>query len=309
MLEAQVLTAQLSAICPPQLQIPLVRYLNGEISGEILLMHFALQICGNAAVISIVERLAAASPDRHELAQLVTFAAANADCLSQITALKQSRLVDLPTDSYDGVAAIRAQFDKAVRIAPEASVALYSLGSPEILDRASDEIVTRLGEWGLLRPDLAVLDIGCGIGRIERALAPHVATITAIDLSPGMIDEARRRCRGLANVSFAPCTGRDLAGFRDESFDLVLAVDSFPYLFAADPAVAAQHVQDAARVLRPGGMLAILNFTYRGDEETDRKEIARLAAANGFAVRRAGTREFKLWDGLTFLLALPPRRE
>jgi SAM-dependent methyltransferase len=303
-----VLTARLSAICPVQLQTPLARYLSGEISGEILLMHFVLQLGGNAAVISILERLAAASPDRRELGQLVALAVANADRMHQITALEQSGLVDLPSAGFEAVAAIRAQFDRAVRIAPEASVALYSLGSPEILIRASNEIVTRLAEWGLLHPDLAVLDIGCGIGRIERALAPHVGAITAIDLSPGMIDEARRRCIDLANVSFGTCNGRDLAGFADRSFDLMLAVDSFPYMFAADPAITARHVQDAARVLLPGGALAILNFAYRGDDEADRNEIARLAEINGFAVRRSGTRDFNLWDGLTFLLSLPPRR-
>jgi SAM-dependent methyltransferase len=303
--EAKMLTARLSAICPTQLQMPLGRYLNGEISGEILLMHFVLQV-GDAAAV-VLDRLAAASPDRRELEQLVALAAANADRLSQITALDQVGLVNLATDR-NSVAAIRAQFDAAVRIAPEASVALYSLGSPEILDRASNEVVARLAEWGLLHPDLAVLDIGCGIGRIERALAPHVGSIIAIDVSPGMIDEARRRCGGLANVGFAPCDGRGLAGFADRSFDLVLAVDSFPYLFAADPAIAAQHVQDATRVLRPGGALAILNFTYRGNDDADRNDIARLAEINGFAVQRAGTRDFELWDGLTFLLTLPPRR-
>lgn len=308
MLEARLLTARLRAICPPQLQTPLARYLDGEISGEILLMHFVLQLGEVPALISILDGLAAALPKRRELARLVTLAAANADRLSQITALEQSGLVKIPPAGRDGVAAIRAQFDEAVRIAPEASVALYSLGSSEILDRASNEIVTRLAEWGLLQPDLAVLDIGCGIGRIERALAPHVGTITAIDVSCGMIDEARRRCGGLANVSFAPCNGRDLAGFADWSFDLVLAVDSFPYLFAADPAIAVRHLRDAARILRPGGALAILNFTYRGDDEADRSEIARLAQTNGFAVRRMGTRDYELWDGLTFLLTLPPRR-
>ena len=73
-----------------------------------------------------------------------------------------------------------------------------------------------------------MLDIGCGIGRIERALAPLVGTITAIDISPGMIDEARRRCRDLANVHFHQCNGRDLAAFDDRSFDLILAIRLVP---------------------------------------------------------------------------------
>jgi ubiquinone/menaquinone biosynthesis C-methylase UbiE len=213
--------------------------------------------------------------------------------------------VNLPSE----VAAIRKQFDRAVGVAPEASVALYSLGSADILGRATTEIVVRLAQWGLLRPDAAVLDIGCGIGRIERALAPRVGAITAIDVSAGMMEEASRRCRDLLNVVFEQCNGRDLAGFRDRSFDLVLAVDSFPYLFAADPEIVARHLRDAARVLRPGGAVVILNFSYRDDEKADRRDAERLAGINGFTIRRAGTRDFTLWDGLTFLLTLPAHRE
>jgi ubiquinone/menaquinone biosynthesis C-methylase UbiE len=194
-------------------------------------------------------------------------------------------------------------------VAPEASVALYSLGSAAILDRATTEIAKRLAEWGLSRSDAAVLDIGCGIGRIERALAPQVGAITAIDVSSGMIEEARRRCGDLTNVTFEQCNGRDLAEFRDGSFDLLLAVDSFPYLFAAGPEIVAQHLRDAARVLRPAGAMVILNYSYRRDEEADRQHIGLLARINGFSIRRAGTRDFTLWDGLTFLLTLPAHRE
>jgi len=55
-------------------------------------------------------------------------------------------------------------------------------------------------------------------------------------------------------------------------------------------------------VLKPGGSLLILNFSYRGDPELDRADVAHLAAANQFEICRNGTREFALWDGLAFLL-------
>jgi SAM-dependent methyltransferase len=304
-----VLTARLRAECPPSLRGPLARYLAGEASGEITLMHFALQFVDAGFLGSFMATLAAAAPERKELADLRRLADANMDHLGQLTALAKDGLVNILSNDRDAVVGIREQFDRAVAVAPEASVALYSLGSADILDRATTEIVTRLAQWGLLRSDATVLDIGCGIGRIERILAPLVGTITAIDVSLGMIEEARRRCRDLANVTFAQCGGRDLADFDDRSFDLVLAVDSFPYLFAAGPEIAAQNLRDAARVLRPGGALVILNFSYRGDEEADRRDIERLAGINGLEIRRAGTRDFTLWDGLTFLLTLPVRRE
>jgi SAM-dependent methyltransferase len=291
------------------LRAPLARYLAGEASGEITLMHFALGL-GDAGLLgSLLATLADAAPERRELAELLRLAKTNMEHLAQVTALAKDGLVNIPSDDGDAVTAIREQFDSAVAVAPEASVALYSLGSADILDRATSEIVGRLSEWGLLRPDGTVLDIGCGIGRIERALAPLVGAITGIDISSGMIEEARRRCGDLDSVAFEQCGGRDFAGFRDRSFELVIAVDSFPYLFAADPEIVARHLRDAARVLRPGGAVVILNFSYRGDAEADRREVQRLAVANGFSVRRAGTRDFSLWDGLTFLLTLPAPRE
>lgn len=123
-----------------------------------------------------------------------------------------------------------------------------------------------------------------------------------------MIDEARRRCSDQANVKFHQCNGRDLTAFDDRSFDLILAIDSIPCMFAADPEIAARHVRDCARRLRSGGTLLILNFSYRGDE-ADRRDVQQLAAANGFTVQRLGTRDFSLWDGLAFVLRLPSHRE
>jgi SAM-dependent methyltransferase len=278
------------------------RYLAGEISGEIALMHIALQLGEAGSLVSTLETLLSALPESRRATELLRLARANAGTLPQITSLLKNGLGVLPPPGAVGVAVTRAQFDKAVQAAPEASVALYSLGSPAILDRATEEIVTRLAEWELLGPDCVVLDIGCGIGRIERALAGHVGAITGIDLSPAMIAEARQRCRGLANVIVQTCEGRDLAAFADQSVDLVLAIDAFPYLVAIDPAVAEAHVRDAARLLRPGGALLILNFSYRGDIEADRHDMARLAAASGFAMQRAGTWDFTLWDGATYLL-------
>lgn len=268
----------------------LAAYRQGEISAEIALMRVVLAI-GDAA--SVMDWLEAAGE-----VELLRIARAQRERLGGAASLVAAGLAA----ERSGIDAIRAQFDAAVALAPEAAVALYSLGSAEILARATAEIVTRLRDWRLLGADIDVLDIGCGIGRIERALAPEVRSMTAIDLSPVMIAEARARCRGLGNVDFARVDGSDLAAFAGRRFGLVLAVDAFPYLVAAGPEIAARHVADAAWLLPPGGALAILNYSYRGDLEADRADIARLAAAHGFAIERNGTRDFSLWDGNTFLL-------
>jgi SAM-dependent methyltransferase len=266
-------------------------YRSGEVSAEIALMRIVLAIGDAAAVVKWLETAGDA--------ELLHLARAQGDRLGGVASLVAAGLT---AERSGNIAAIRAQFDQAVTLAPEAAVALYSLGSAEILDRATAEIVARLRKWGLIGADIEVLDIGCGIGRIERALASEVRSITGIDVSPGMIAEARARCGGLANVAFACVDGSDLAAFAERRFGLVLAVDAFPYLVAAGPGIAARHVADAAGLLDREGALAILNYSYRGDLEADRADIARLAAAHGFAIERNGTRDLSLWDGATFLL-------
>jgi SAM-dependent methyltransferase len=303
-----MLTEALSAVCPPELRTPLARYLADDISGEITLMHFALRLRGAGTLTATLEQLAATAPELAKLAHLIDLAAANSRHLAHVATLVEGGLTDLINAGRGGVSGIRTLFDGAVAIAPEASVALYSLGSPEILNRATSEIMARLAEWKLVRPDLTVLDIGCGIGRIELALAPFVDAITAIDISPHMINEAQRRCRGMANINFRQCDGRGLSVFGDRSFDVVLAIDSFPCMFVAGAEIAMRHIRDCARLLRPGGTLLILNFSYRGDE-ADRRDIEELATGNGFSVERLGTRDFSLWDGLTFLLRLRSHHE
>jgi len=179
-------------------------------------------------------------------------------------------------------------------------VAAYSLGSPEILQQVTDEIVTLLDEWGLLGPDRRALEIGCGIGRMQAALASRVAEAHGIDISPKMIAAARRRCAGMPNVHFAISSGRDLGGFPDASFDLILAVDSFPYIHQAGLSLVESDCEEAARVLVPDGELVVFNFSYRDDTEADRLEVRKLCRAAGFSLMMNGAQPFKLWDGVVF---------
>jgi SAM-dependent methyltransferase len=204
------------------------------------------------------------------------------------------------------VARLAAAFDRAVAIAPEASVAAYSLNDPAVLAAATAEIVAWLTCEGLIGPDRDVLDLGCGIGRVSAALAPRCRSVLGLDVSPRMVAEARRRHGAVPGLRFDATPGTGLSALGAASFDLVLAVDSFPYVMqAGGAALADRHLADAARVLRPGGAFAILNLSYRGDPEADRADAARWAASGGWTLAANGAAPFALWDGAAFLLRRP----
>ena len=205
-----------------------------------------------------------------------------------------------------GVADWTAVFDRMASAVPEGSVALYAFGNSELQRDATAEIVARLQSWGLLGPDRIALDLGCGIGRLTAALSAGVGHITGVDISKTMIARAAERCAGLPNVTLRVSSGRDLVDFADDSFHLVLAADVFPYLVLTGSSLVATHVAEAARVLRTGGSLVILNMSYRDDPERDLAEVTTLAERAGLKLVRYGTRDFALWDGVTFQLTKDP---
>jgi hypothetical protein len=58
-------------------------------------------------------------------------------------------------------------------------------------------------------------------------------------------------------------------------------------------------------VLRAGGDFVILNLSYRGDLELDRRDARDLADSAGLHLLRNGTMDLRLWDGVTFHLRKP----
>lgn len=191
-------------------------------------------------------------------------------------------------------------FDRAAGISPEASVALYTLGSPGLLEAATAEVLDVLEAWDLLRPDYNLLEIGCGIGRFLQPLSRRLRLVIGIDVSPAMLRIARERSEA-ANVGCIRTSGHDLSAFANAAFDIVTAIDVFPY-FQASEALLEQHMREAHRVLKPHGRLLLVNFSYRADDDRDRDDLHRLGAASGFHIIRNGQRPFRYWDGLVFLL-------
>ena len=194
---------------------------------------------------------------------------------------------------------IAALFDSVHAISPEAGVALYSLGQPSLLDAATQEIVTLIDAWELCSSESRVLDLGCGTGRMLEALAPRVREIVGVDVSGAMVQTASSRVQHVSNASALRISGRDLSELTGP-FDLVFAIDSFPYL--VQTGVAEAHFVSCAPLLRERGHLLILNYSYRGDVAKDSADVTDFAARAGLRLLRGATRDLKLWDRITFLL-------
>jgi SAM-dependent methyltransferase len=269
----------------------------GRLPPNIALMRLLIEAGSREEVeAAIAQARAGGASGLDELARLF---AANPDAWTTIRAVMAEAEHD--REPGGGVAHWSAVFDRLARTAPEAGVALYALGSPDLLAAATDEVVARMREWGLLGPDRSLLEIGCGIGRLALALAPEMASVAGLDVSGEMIAEARRRAAGIANARFAQSSGRDLSDIPDASVDVALAADVFPYLVAAAENLACIHVEEASRVLRPGGALLVLNYSYRGDLEADRRDVRALFDAAGLTTERDGTQDFALWDASAYL--------
>ena len=265
---------------------------TGAISPSIALARLALS--GEAPDPA---RLAALADEDAGLRPLAELARGRGERLAKLALLAKD---GMDPEGDDMVAATAALFDRLAGKAPEAGVAFYSLGDPDLLAAATAELVGVVRAWTRVE-GRRVLDLGCGIGRLALALAPHAAEVVGIDVSPGMVAEAERRGHGAAR--FAVANGRDLREWSDGGFDLVVAADSFPYLVRAG--IVEAQVAEIARVLASGGELLVFNWSYRGDVEVDIAEARRLAEASGFELLRAGERPFTIWDAAGFHLRKP----
>jgi SAM-dependent methyltransferase len=111
-----------------------------------------------------------------------------------------------------------------------------------------------------LRPDMHILDIGCGPGTITADLAAVVldGQVTGLEYAPDVLEQARELAakRGLTNVRF---TVGDIHAldFADDSFDVVHAHQVLQHV--GDPV---QALREMHRVAKPGGIVAVRDSDY-----------------------------------------------
>jgi SAM-dependent methyltransferase len=96
-----------------------------------------------------------------------------------------------------------------------------------------------------------VVEIGCGIGRLTRELAPHVARLFACDISEEMLSRARARCAGILHIEFLRIDG-DLAPVPSGIADFVFSHLVFQHVPLRN--LIRRYLAEAFRTLKPGGV-------------------------------------------------------
>lgn len=160
----------------------------------------------------------------------------------------------------------------------------------------------------LLRPDMTMLEVGCGTGSTAIAHAPHVAHVRATDISARMLDFAREKAAaaGIGNVTF-DCVSLAALQADPESFDVVLALSLLHLVADRDAALAR-----LAGFAKPGGYL-VTSTTCMSEAAPWLRPFASLGHAIGLLPRLAFFSRAQLEDshraaGLTILDSWQPAK-
>ena len=110
-----------------------------------------------------------------------------------------------------------------------------------------------------LKPGTKVLDVACGTGNLSLPAARAGAIVTGVDIAPNLVEQARENAKGEGlNIKFDEGDAEALP-YEDASFDAVITM--FGAMFAPRPELVAAELK---RVCRPGGLIAMANWTPAG---------------------------------------------
>jgi predicted TPR repeat methyltransferase len=187
-----------------------------------------------------------------------------------IAAFRQAQMTDPGDHNGAGLRLMRLGAAELASMPPTYVSALFNQYAPKFEASLVDELGYR-GPHLLFKAVLAAraatgkpaffrraIDLGCGTGLVARAFAAQTDEIIGIDLSRRMIELAR--ATGLYAELEVVEVVAGLGSRRKASADLVLAADVMVYVHDPLPLL-----REAARVLKPGGLVAFTAETHLGD--------------------------------------------
>lgn len=133
----------------------------------------------------------------------------------------------------------------------------FATGEQEI-DR---QVMDYLNARGIEVKRGVALDFGCGVGRLTQGLARHFEEAHGVDISPSMLEHARRFNRYGHKVQFHLNSRDHLEDFQSDSVDFIYSNIALQHI---EPEYAKRYVADFMRVLKPGGiaLFQLLEATF-----------------------------------------------
>ncbi len=169
---------------------------------------------------------------------------------------------------------MKFDWDRRARENARRYIATESWETEEEFDRIGlrDTQILLKGIKGQLDRHMRVLDIGCGMGRMDKHVAPLVGELHGVDVSGEMIRLAKQRLANLPNVYFHETNGRDLRIFDAETFDFVFSYITFQHI---PRPIVYEYIREVHRVLKKDGLfrfqvldLQRRNYREPPDDET-----------------------------------------
>lgn len=159
--------------------------------------------------------------------------------------------------------AYQQTWDAVSRTLSDARFSVAGTADTQDLQRSGESTAADIrAETGLGATD-RVLEIGCGVGRVGSKLAPHCREWVGADVSANMLRYAGEALRDIANARFVHLNGFDLAGLETAALNVVYCTAVFMHLDEWDRY---RYIEEAHRVLKPGGRLYVDNFSLTSPE-------------------------------------------